>query len=655
MTGTSRFWRFIPHLREIPDDENYEITTTVTDTAAAAATGNAATGTVATDALKDECINVVNKTYTNSGSELDCRDEGIEIEESNTSTNINNEKEQEIQDIVTVQKTSESGMNPMTISTNNENDKVVVLEKNIPYELRDENGRKWWNFFNEFEYRVNKEYLTSSKWYKFLYPNHATHSPKERTLLYKLDICIGLYFLMLCWSKSLDTNNYTNAYVSGMKKDLNMKGNDYINTSSIASVGAIVLQIPFMYFLPRYPAHIILPLMDFGWTWFTFACYRVKSLPELRAYRFILSAFGSAYYPVSQYILGCWYAPDEISSRVFLFFCGQLLGGVTSGLLQARIYTSLNGVHGLAGWRWMFLINAIAISLPTAIIGFFLIPGTPTKCFSLILTDEEIKIARARNRRNQIKDGTTNKSHLSDFWSWNKTWKKVFLTPTFWVLCVFDTCSWNNMTAFSGSYTLWLDSNPSYSIARVNNLSVIPACLGFAYVALCAFGADLFHCKWVFIVFSNIMNIISCSILIKWDVSSGAKWFAFLITYFSVAPSPCLWSFINDFLRLDPQIKAITWICIYSFSQSTYAWIPTLAWQTVESPKFRTGYIVSLIFTIIYGLWTFVVLFFYKKNEKKRALGNGIILYDSSKEDVPAYVSNLMVKRGDYYYVKDEQ
>ena len=529
------------------------------------------------------------------------------------------------------------------------------LATDIPYELRDEAGRKWWKHFDEYEYRLNKHRRISRSWYEFLYPNHKKHTKAERRLLYKLDLIIGVYFLMLCWSKSVDTNNFTNAYVSNMKEDLHMKGNDYIHTSTISNVGSIVFQLPFMYLLPRFPAHLILPFMDFGWAWFTFACYRVKSLGELQAYRFILNAFGAAYYPVSQYILGCWYAPDELSSRVCLFFCGQLLGGVTSGLLQARIFKSLDGIHGIAGWRWMFLIDAIAISLPTAIIGFFVIPGVPSKCYSLFLTDEEIRIARARNKRNQIVD-SVDKSKLKPIWD-KRIWKQVFFTPTFWVLVVFDTCSWNNMTAFSGSYTLWLKSNYNYTIEQVNNLSVLPACLGFAFVFLCSWGADLFRCKWIFMVFAAIMNTVSCALLIKWDISSRAKWYAFLTTYFSVAASPCLWSFINDFLRFDPQVKAVTWIAIYSFSQSTYAWIPNLAWQTTESPRFKTGYIVSLIFGAIYGLWTFVVLYWYKKTEKRHALGNGIILYDSSKgEAPPSFVEEDLEQREDgFYYVKSSE
>lgn len=600
--------RFVPHLRVLPEEQ----------------------------VLNDE---VQDSSFRRSSS--------VEVEDhDNASGKVEVKGEVELQDL---EKSSHKvGDSPIS----NEESHPLDLKKDYPYELRDEAGRKWWKSFDEYEYRLNKEYRKSRKWYEFLYPNHATQTKTERRLLYKLDIILALYFLILNWSKSLDSNNFTNAYVSGMKEDLNMKGNAYIDTSTIGNVGSIVLQLPFMYILPRFPPHIVLPVMDLGWTWFTFACYRAKSLGEFRAYKFIESSFGAAYYPVAQYLLGTWYAPDEISSRVALFFVGQMLGGITSGLLQSSIYRSFNGRDGIAGWRWMFLIDSMAISLPTVILGFFVIPGIPSKCYSLFLTDDEIRAARNRLKRVAITDGTSRKD-MKPLWD-KSVWKSVLCTSTFWVLIIFDTCSWNNMTAFSGSYTLWLKSNTSYSVEKVNNFSVLPACLGIAYVFFCAFGADLFRCKWGFMVFSQVMNTISCAILIRWDVSSTTKWYAFMTTYFSVAASPSLWSFINDFLRFDPQVKAITWIAIYAISQSTYTWISKLAWPTTDAPKFTRGYIVSIVFGTIYLLWTFVVLFFYKRNEKKHALDNGIILYNSDKgEEPPAWLETEMHKQNGYYYLKE--
>jgi ACS family pantothenate transporter-like MFS transporter len=46
------------------------------------------------------------------------------------------------------------------------------------------------------------------------------------------------------------------------------------------------------------------------------------------------------------------------------------------GFLQAAAYTNLHNVQGLAGWRWLLIIDAI-ITLPIAVAGFFFLPDMP--------------------------------------------------------------------------------------------------------------------------------------------------------------------------------------------------------------------------------------------------------------------------------------
>lgn len=57
-----------------------------------------------------------------------------------------------------------------------------------------------------------------------------------------------------------------------------------------------------------------------------------------------------------------------------------------------------------------FVIDTI-ITIPIGIIGFFVLPGTPNKCYSLFLSDEEIYLARDRLRRANI----ASESHGPDF------------------------------------------------------------------------------------------------------------------------------------------------------------------------------------------------------------------------------------------------
>jgi ACS family pantothenate transporter-like MFS transporter len=59
-----------------------------------------------------------------------------------------------------------------------------------------------------------------------------------------------------------------------------------------------------------------------------------------------------------------------------VFWLAGSIGQLFSGFLQAAAYNNLNGVHGLAGWRWLFIIDGI-ITLPLALIGYLFFPNLP--------------------------------------------------------------------------------------------------------------------------------------------------------------------------------------------------------------------------------------------------------------------------------------
>jgi hypothetical protein len=74
----------------------------------------------------------------------------------------------------------------------------------------------------------------------------------------------------------------------------------------------------------------------------------------------------------------------------------------------------MNGVAGLAGWRWLFIICGIIVSLskrlgmtsnvaqtmPLGLLTFFLLPDFPENTKTWYLTDDEKALARERVVRN---------------------------------------------------------------------------------------------------------------------------------------------------------------------------------------------------------------------------------------------------------------
>ena len=51
-----------------------------------------------------------------------------------------------------------------------------------------------------------------------------------------------------------------------------------------------------------------------------------------------------------------WYTKFELATRFSLFYVGSALSGAFSGLLAYGL-AKLDGVSGVAGWRWIFLIE----------------------------------------------------------------------------------------------------------------------------------------------------------------------------------------------------------------------------------------------------------------------------------------------------------
>lgn len=67
------------------------------------------------------------------------------------------------------------------------------------------------------------------KWYQWFSP---TDSPEERRLILKLDGLILAYLWISYWVKTLDSATMSAAYVSGMKEELGLWGNElnYLDT-----------------------------------------------------------------------------------------------------------------------------------------------------------------------------------------------------------------------------------------------------------------------------------------------------------------------------------------------------------------------------------------------------------------------------------------
>ena len=506
----------------------------------------------------------------------------------------------------------------------------------VVLEYRDEKNRPWWKFFDEYEYRVTSNVKSKRKWYKWF---HEDDTPEERRVIMKIDILLTLYSLAAYFVKYLDQLNLTNAYVGGLKEGLGMKGNDFVNTGVMFSVGNIIFQIPFMYIVYALPLNYVLPALELGWSVLTVCLYRSGNVHGLKALRFFIGAFEAPAYLAYHALFASWFkaSTGEIARRAGFYYLGQYLGVLTSGLLSGAIVRHLDGAAGHAAWQWIFIIDGI-ISVVIGIIGFYMIPGTPQDCYSIFLSDEEIRIARRRMKADQ-KDSKPRENAVKYFFN-KDIWKKIFTSWHFYVLSLWNIFCWNNSNAGSGAYALWLrtlkDSagNLRFTGGKLQDYTALTPGLGLIWLILASTFADLLGSRWGAILFTQVFNILGNVLLAVWHIPERAKWFAWCMQYFGWAMAPVLYSWQGDICRRDIRERQIVLVSMNMLAQQSTAWIAVLVWKTVEAPRFLKGYTFTACSAFALSVWTMVVLWLYKREERENARANGIILYDSSKEDL---------------------
>jgi ACS family pantothenate transporter-like MFS transporter len=91
----------------------------------------------------------------------------------------------------------------------------------------------------------------TGKWYEKWQWYETGTSKEEKTLLRKVDFIILTFGCLTFFTKFLDLQAFQNAYVSGMKTDTGMVGNDLQYTTGVFQAGYCAAMIPSNILLTR--------------------------------------------------------------------------------------------------------------------------------------------------------------------------------------------------------------------------------------------------------------------------------------------------------------------------------------------------------------------------------------------------------------------
>lgn len=189
-----------------------------------------------------------------------------------------------------------------------------------------------------------------------------------------------------------------------MSKELGLDDQKYAWVLSVFFFGYLIMEVPSNMILSRSRPSLFLPAIMLVWGALSAAMAASKSYGTLLAFRFILGCIESGFFPGVLFLLSCWYKPAEIGKRFAIFYSAAVLSGAFGGLLAGGITGGLHNAHGIAGWRWLFIIEGVA-TVGIAMIAPFILLDFPAS--SPALTLEERQLATVRILSAGIESGSS--------------------------------------------------------------------------------------------------------------------------------------------------------------------------------------------------------------------------------------------------------
>lgn len=290
--------------------------------------------------------------------------------------------------------------------------------------------------------------------------------------------------------------------------------NRYSLFGTFYNCGYLVFQIPALMILsrPRW-ARWFLPTMEVLWSILTFAQSQLQSASQIYGTRFLLGIFETPVASGSMYVLASWYRPEELFKRAGVWYVSNNIGVMFGGYLQAAAYSNLNGVHGMSGWRWLFIIDG-CISLPIAFLGFVMWPGLPASGKPLWMTEKEHAFAKKRMQDIGVKE--SQKISL-------RMLKRVFTRWHFYI-GVLAYVFFLSSAYPHGQMALWLqDQADKYGTYSIPEINTIPTGAQGVSVVAAVLATSLCMVYPIWVIFSVVEAIFLFAgiVLLVWNVPVG--------------------------------------------------------------------------------------------------------------------------------------
>src|SRR5215471_9784647 len=149
-----------------------------------------------------------------------------------------------------------------------------------------------------------------------------------------------------------------------MNNDLGFSPTVFGIGSGIFFLGYCLFEIPSNIILERVGARLWIARIMVTWGLISAGLMLVRTPAAFYLLRFLLGVAEAGFFPGVIYYLSLWYPTAHRARAIAAFMTAVPVTGLIGGPLSGALL-GLNGVWGLAGWQWLFLLEGI----PAVILG----------------------------------------------------------------------------------------------------------------------------------------------------------------------------------------------------------------------------------------------------------------------------------------------
>src|SRR3954465_6186603 len=178
-------------------------------------------------------------------------------------------------------------------------------------------------------------------------------------------------FLMLCYFIAyLDRVNVGFAGAT-MSRDLTLSAAAFGGAAGIFFIAYFFFEVPSNLALDRFGARRWIARIMFTWGIISGAQAFVTGELSFNIVRLLLGVAEAGFFPGIIFYLTLWF-PSAYRARIVGLFMFAIPISTVIGAPISGLILNLEGVYGLHGWQWMFIIEAVPALLMAFVVWFYL-------------------------------------------------------------------------------------------------------------------------------------------------------------------------------------------------------------------------------------------------------------------------------------------